>query len=151
MIKLFELEQEEGVNKLVLEHSYKYSSKKIGSPLAISDMMKDLFRLDKKAEEYVYLLAMSNAMNCIGVFLISKGTLSYSVLNPREIFSRVLLCASNKIILVHNHPGGSNTPSKDDKEVTERIKQTSNLLGITLLDHIIVGEQYYSFKENGML
>jgi DNA repair protein RadC len=70
-------------------------------------------------------------------------------LGAREVFQKALLANAVSIILMHNHPSGDPTPSRQDIEVTKKIADAGNLIGIELLDHIIVGDSYTSLKEKG--
>lgn len=108
--------------------------------------------MDRMAEEYCYLIALNSSFKTLGIFLISKGTVNVSLIAPREVFIRALLAGAVQIILCHNHPSGDTPPSRQDAELTKRIKETGELVGIPLADHIIIGgNTYFSFKEHGML
>lgn len=83
---------------------------------------------------------------------ISIGTLSMSVVHPREVFIEAIKRKANKIFILHNHPSGDITPSTEDKKLTSRLITAGELIGIEVLDHIIIGDhKYYSFKENDNL
>jgi DNA repair protein RadC len=82
--------------------------------------------------------------------IISIGTLNASLIHPRETFRGAIIHNANSIILAHNHPSGDCKPSQQDEEVTKLMKNAGELLGISLLDHIIVGNNgFYSLKEHG--
>ena len=84
--------------------------------------------------------------------LLSKGTVNTSVLSTREIFIEALRYQAVHILLLHNHPSGDATPSMQDIEITNRIKEASRLMNIPLLDHIIIGDNIFtSLKEKGYL
>lgn len=84
----------------------------------------------------------------IGLHEVSTGTIDQAIVHPRDIFGPAVTLSASAIILAHNHPSGDPTPSSQDKTVTERIKAAGELLGITMLDHIVVGEsRYYSFAD----
>lgn len=84
--------------------------------------------------------------------IISIGTVNLSVLCPRELFSSALLNNAVSIILLHNHPSGDPSPSREDKSITLRLKKASEVLEIPITDHIIIGDnRYFSFRENGLL
>ncbi len=83
---------------------------------------------------------------------ISEGSLTESVVHPREAFRPALGESAAFVIFVHNHPSGDPEPSKDDVQITRRLKETGELLGIRVLDHLIVGDgRYYSFADEGQL
>lgn len=134
-------------NVLVKEKAVNYSAESLNSPEAVTDMLNTVFRLNKQAEEHVYMIALNTKSKPLGVFKISHGAVDQSICSPREIFIRALLCGASGIILAHNHPSGDITPSKEDMMVYKRIKETGGLIGVNLLDNIIVGDTYYSFTE----
>ena len=105
----------------------------------------------KKREEVVLLM-----LNSAGDFLCDKilfsGTVNASIFSPREIFLEALRKNAVNIILLHNHPSGEVKPSKADLLGTKRVLDAGKLIGISLLDHIIIGDRkFYSFKEEGLL
>jgi DNA repair protein RadC len=77
--------------------------------------------------------------------------LNQSIVHPRELFKTALLSSAAAIILVHNHPTGDPTPSREDIEITRRLKEAGEILGVKLLDHIVIGSSYISFVERGLL
>lgn len=84
--------------------------------------------------------------------IITKGTVNMSVVSPREIFINAMHLEAVNIILLHNHPSGDPTPSRQDILATKRVAEAGAMLGITLIDHIIIGDNIYtSFKEDGLL
>ena len=134
---------------LVKEESKNYPGiNKLDSPQKIADMFRSIYHADKKAEEYVWIIALDTKNKPIGIFEMSHGTVNSSLISPREIFVRLCLCGATYCILVHNHPSGDVTPSKEDVKVTERIKAAGEIMNISLLDHIIIGDCYYSFRKN---
>jgi DNA repair protein RadC len=107
--------------------------------------------LGKQQEElWVTALDMKNRM--LMKAQVSKGTLSGSLVHPREVFHVAIRNMAAAIILLHNHPSGDPSPSPEDRKVTMQIAEAGELLGIPLLDHIIIGNgKYYSFKDAGTL
>jgi len=81
--------------------------------------------------------------------IISTGILNASLVHPREVFKSAIKESANAIILVHNHPSGDPTPSEEDKRITKILFDAGKFLDIKLLDHVIIGDTYYSFKEKG--
>lgn len=100
-------------------------------------------------EQEVLLCMMLDTKNhLLGEKRMFLGTVNASLVSPRELFLEALRFQAVNIILVHNHPSGDPTPSREDVRITERVRQGGELLGIHLLDHIIIGEHtYVSFKE----
>lgn len=120
------------------------------SPENVYKLATKTLNLLEAAEEYVYLITLNSKNKLTGLFEISHGTVNVSLLSPREIYIRALLAGATNIILFHNHPSGDVIPSKDDILATKRIKAAGELLGVELLDHLIVGDKYYSFREEQM-
>lgn len=108
--------------------------------------------LRHKENENLIMLALNTKSVLIDEFLISKGTVNASIASPREIFIQALRVRAVSIILLHNHPSGDPAPSREDELVTRRIKEAGELIGISLIDHIIIGNNnYISFREKGYL
>ena len=126
---------------------YKDIDGEISEPVHVLKVMKKI-EIHKKAEEHLYLICLNSKNKIKGIFLVAKGSLNAMLYHPREIFKRAIFCNANSIIMVHNHPSGDTTPSKEDFEMTHRLKEAGKLLGISLLDSIIIGEEnsLYSFK-----
>ena len=88
----------------------------------------------------------------IGIEETSRGSLTTTILHPREVFKSAILANAASIILVHNHPSGDPTPSREDIEITKRLQRAGHLLGIKVLDHIVIGrEKYVSMKDDGYI
>ena len=84
--------------------------------------------------------------------MISQGTLTASLVHPREVFRPALRDAAAALVLVHNHPSGDPTPSAEDREVTARLANAGEILGVRVLDHIVVAERgFCSLREQGEL
>lgn len=84
--------------------------------------------------------------------VLSMGTDNYAVAAPREIFLEALKYKAVSIIMMHNHPSGDPTPSRNDLESTRKIREAGELIGISLIDHIIIGDnKYMSFSEKNLL
>jgi len=102
---------------------------------------------EEKQENFIVIL-LNNRNYYLKDHLITKGILDASIIDPREVFKPAIRNSSARIILVHNHPSGDPTPSEEDLEVTEKIVDAGELLGIKVLDHVIIGrDSYWSWKE----
>ena len=119
----------------------------LSSAKKVFEFMHERLR-DEKQENFIIVL-LNNRNHYISDHLITKGILDSSIIDSREVFKPAIKNSASKIILVHNHPSGDPTPSQEDLEVTEKIADAGELLGIKVLDHVIVGkDKYWSFGEN---
>lgn len=108
--------------------------------------------LENKDREILVVILLDVKNAPIGVNLVSIGSLETSVAQPREIYKAAILASAKSIILVHNHPSGNPTPSKEDMKTTRQVKEAGDILGVTFLDHIIVGRDCYcSMADQGYL
>lgn len=137
---------------LVKEKEFNYADVKLDAPEAVVQMLSDCFHLSDLAEEYVFMIALNSKAVPVGVFEVSHGCVNASLICPREIYIRALLAGAVGIIIVHNHPSGDVTPSKEDIASCARIKEAGNIIGIKLYDFIIVGNgTHVSFCEAGLI
>jgi DNA repair protein RadC len=113
-----------------------------GSDDAIRFCMREFHRLavDGLQEEF-HIVTLDTQLGPIGMHHITTGTLDASLVHPREVFRPAIRDSASAIILVHNHPSGDPTPSREDRSVTERLTQAGDLLGIRVLDHIVVARE----------
>ncbi|HWT27446.1 MAG TPA: DNA repair protein RadC [Mobilitalea sp.] len=124
-------------------------SLKLVTPQSVADYyMQDMRHLTR---EQILLLMMDSKNKIMKDMIISTGTVNTSIMPTREIFIHAIKYEAVNIILLHNHPSGDPTPSAEDIRVTKRICEAGNLIGITLMDHIIIGDnRYISLKEQGL-
>ncbi len=119
-------------------------------PITIAKYYMEHLRHEE--QEVLIVMLLDGRNHLLGEQTISRGTVNATLITPREIFVEALKYHAVSLILVHNHPSGDPTPSDCDREVTERVYTSGELLGIRLLDHIIIGDQkYVSFREQGIL
>lgn len=122
---------------------------KIKSP---KDILPLIAHYSDRKQEHFLAISINGAKEVINVRIITIGLVNQSQVHPREIFADVLIDRASYIIIAHNHPSGNLIPSKEDVEVTRKIKDASQILGIKLLDHIIFSKKgYYSFEEHDEL
>jgi len=106
---------------------------------------------DRKQEHFI-CISVNAANEVINVRVVTIGLIDKTHVHPREVFADVISDRASAIIIAHNHPVGDLIPGKQDKEITEKIKEAGNVMGIRLLDHIIFNDKsYYSFLENDEL
>ena len=143
--------------KVVKEKEVNYDSnwvnKSIDAPEKVVDVAINVLELHERAEESFYIFTLDTKNQINGIFEVSRGSLSVSIVHPREVFKRALLQNANSIILLHNHPSGDPKPSKEDIDVTDRLIESGDLLGIRVLDHIIIGDEnnYISLKQENLI
>ena len=114
----------------------------------------DAFHMEMRdtKKEVFRVLLLDSKNHFIKAVPVSEGSLSSSVVHPREAFNPAIRESASAVVFIHNHPSGDPTPSKEDIRVTARLKEAGDLTGIRVLDHIIFGEgQYYSFLDEGTL
>lgn len=151
IVKSDVLLNEEKIPVLVKESAVNYKDlEAITSAAEVTQIMADVFLLDRQLAEVIYLIAFNNRGKPLGFFQINKGFIDKCPVDVRGMMVRLLLCNASSHVLVHNHTSGEVTPSQDDFLVTERIRQASEVLGLNFLDHIIIGEKkhYFSFRES---
>lgn len=103
-------------------------------------------------QEEVKLILLNRANTVLGIYDLSKGGITGTVMDVRVVLSVALKCNSTGLLLIHNHPSGNLKPSEADILITKKIKDASKLLDITLLDHLIISKDgYYSFTDEGIL
>lgn len=120
---------------------------KCTNPVSIISYFNYLFK--EKLQEEFYCLYLDNKKRYIDKRKLFVGSINYSVVHPREVFKNAYLLSASYIVCIHNHPSGDPTPSMEDINLTIKIKEISDLHGIGLVDHIIIGrDNYYSFYED---
>ena len=125
-------------------------SKRINEPKDIAHIIKPLLLEADREHCLVIMLKGKNRITAINT--VSIGTLTSSLVHPREVFKPAILTNAASIILAHNHPSGDPEPSEEDLETTKRLVEAGKIMGIEVLDHIIVaGDKFLSFKEKGLL
>ncbi len=136
---------------MVLEKPAEYrhrNKRRIGTSRDIAHACP-IGELDREA---FFVLFLDQKHNLIGIEMISLGSLTASLVHPREVFRPAIRAGAAAIAFVHNHPSGDPTPSMEDISLTRRLKQAGELIGIWVIDHVIVGDQRYSsFADDGLL
>ena len=125
-----------------------YADYPISNPQNVIRLMADI--LKDYDREVVAIINLRADLKPINVNIVSIGALDYAVVHPREVLKSTILSNAAGILMVHNHPSGNLSPSKEDKRVTEAISNLCGILDVKFHDHVIVGpgEEYYSFYEN---
>ncbi len=124
---------------------------KIGNPSQVAAFFRRAIVDD--AREHFLAIYLDGRHQALAYRIVSVGTATASLVHPREVFQPAVLLGACAIVLGHNHPSGDPTPSREDREVTDRLSEAGKLLGITLLDHVVFTREgrFHSFSEAGAL
>ncbi|MBT4376820.1 DNA repair protein RadC [archaeon] len=127
--------------------SSKQKSPKIKSAKDAFELMHP--KLSNLKKEYFKIILLDTKNKVIGIEQISVGILDASIIHPREIFKPAIKNSASRIILIHNHPSGDPTPSIEDLDITRKLTEVGELIGIQVLDHVIIGDKsFWSFNED---
>jgi len=122
---------------------------RLSSASTVFELYRDRFK-NEPQEHFIALLL--NAKNRVmKEVLVSVGSLTTSIVHPREVFAPAIKERAASIIVLHNHPSGDPSPSREDIDITKRLKEAGELIGVQVLDHVIIGTDYFSFKERRFL
>ena len=142
--------------KACLEIARRFGAQKWepGQPLRSSEEVFHHFResLEKEKREFFYVVLLNNKNKKIREVKVSEGSLTASLVHPREVYNPVIRESAAAVIFVHNHPSGDPAPSPEDIEITRRLKEVGEVMGIRVLDHVVIGHgRHFSFSDKGML
>ena len=126
----------------------KASGTPIGSAITVFERFRELGNAD---QESFWVLGMNAGNQEILNECLFKGGMVITTVDVRIVFKRLLMAGCVSFIVIHNHPAGDVKPSVADEKITQRLKEGADILGLYFLDHIIIGESYYSFQESGLL
>lgn len=137
--------------QLVRENETPYSGEKINTPVKGAKLLNKIFSMDCQPAEIFVMLALDSQKQPIGCFLVHQGTISSTVVSPRDVFQRALLVNAHSIIIAHNHPSGETKPSISDMELTKDLRDIGKSLGVKVVDSLIIGDngRYFSYAEEG--
>ncbi len=136
--------------KLVRHSSVLYSPRKISSPRDAVSLIKEF--LDELDREEFLVITLDSKHQPTSINICAIGTINNCLVHPREVFKTAILSNSSSIMVAHNHPSGFSEPSHEDRQITKRLEDAGDILGIKLLDHIVVaGDEYFSFQEQGFI
>jgi DNA repair protein RadC len=133
---------------LVCEETGPRSPEAIHTSAAAAALLRPCFEgLDR---EQFLVCGLDAKHRIIGINIVSIGSLTLAIVHPREVFKSLILMNAAAFICAHNHPSSDPTPSQEDRVLTRRLRQGAEILGITLLDHVVLGEErYVSFADQG--
>ena len=146
-VKAIEIKAALELGKRVYMNRYNLDKINLNSSMVIYNYFYELL-LNKK-QECFYVVYVDTKGNYIDKKCLFVGTINSSMVHPREVFKEAYLLSASGIFCIHNHPSGDSSPSREDKNITNKLREISMLHGINFIDHIIVGNgNYYSFYEN---
>lgn len=143
------------MGKAITDHLGAYATHmaipKVGNALGIRDWF--LRTTDTLEMEEVWIVAVDAKNRPYQKVFISRGSLSASLIHPREVFAPLIRGRAHGFFLIHNHPSGDSTPSAEDVDITRRLMSVANLIGLRFLDHVVIGKggNYTSLEERGLL
>lgn len=136
--------------KLIKESSMKYKHRRIRSPQDSYEIFKEF--LGEVDREYFVVLCLDTKNQPTNITVAHIGSLNASIVHPREVMKTAILSNAASIICCHPHPSGDPTPSPEDIQVTERLVEAGNIIGVDILDHIVIGDNcFISLKEKGYI
>jgi DNA repair protein RadC len=145
---VIELTEEQIASILIKDRAKAYGGKrqKLVEPNAVFEYLRHIGGLNR---EHCLLLTLDARRQVIAKHEISVGTVDASLVHPREVFRPAILDAASFVIVAHNHPSGDTNPSDEDLVITRRLATAGKILGISVLDHVVIGgDGYYSLQEH---
>jgi DNA repair protein RadC len=108
--------------------------------------------IQDKAKEHFKLILLNSRNKILRISPVSIGTLTTSLVHPREVFRNAITHSAASVVLAHNHPSGDPEPSEDDLKITRKLVESGKIIGIEVIDHLIIGKSgHYSFREKGLI
>ncbi len=136
----------------VLEFAKRIKDKKKIIIYSPKDIWIELNNIKNNKKEYFFVFCLDSRNSIIKKELVSVGTLNSSLVHPREVFEPAIRNLSAQLVIAHNHPSGDVNPSKEDLEITAKLAKAGELLGISIVDHVVIsGDIYFSFKGHNLL
>lgn len=124
--------------------------KQMNAPHKLEKLATHFLRMHEQTEEHLYMVCLNTKLHMTSVFEISHGNVNSSIFSVREILQKALLANAVNIVMMHNHPSGDPTPSRQDVTMTEKLQEAGQIVGIGVLDHLIIGHgRYVSLKDRG--
>ena len=124
--------------------------KTMNAPHKLEKLATHFLKMHEQTEEHLYMVCLNTKLHMTSVFEVSHGNVNSSIFSVREILQKALLANAVNIVMMHNHPSGDPTPSRQDVTMTEKLKEAGEIVGIGVLDHLIIGRgRYISLKDRG--
>jgi len=136
----------------ISRHRYDIEDSRISSPVVCYKILDLLLDLKREPVEKFGIISLNTKHKFLGLHILGQGSLDSVTIEPREVFKAAMINNAFAIIAFHNHPSGDPEPSALDIAITHRLKEVGDILNISLVDHLIVGEEkWFSMKEEKML
>ncbi|MCU7211841.1 JAB domain-containing protein [Turicibacter sanguinis] len=136
--------------KMIKESSFLFQTRTISSPKDAYEMIHE--QLEDLDREQFIIACLNTKNEPTNISVVAVGSLNKAIVHPREVFKTAILSNAASVMAFHNHPSGETTPSQQDIQLTNRLYEAGELLGIKLLDHLIIGDgTFTSLKEKGYL
>ena len=140
---------------LVRDEHIKFEQTRLSGSSEAQVVIRNLIKFQGQPDREQFCVLLLDAKNkTIGLNIVSTGSLSSATVHPREVLKPAILANASAMILAHNHPSGELIPSAEDKAITKRIIQASNIIGITVHEHLIISmgeDRYFSFADQGLI
>jgi len=133
--------------RMVKEES---KGRELGGPHEVFNIIKPIFAENRDVER-MYGIFLDTTNRILAIEKLFTGSLTSASVYPREIVKKVLSFKAGAVVITHNHPSGDTQPSVEDKQITKKVAMALATIDVCLHDHIIVGENYYSFSEQGLM
>ena len=131
------------------------SNVSVHNPEAVAEVFKEVLKNEDEVDqqkEHFWVMGLTTKNRVLYLELVSLGSLTESIVHPREVFKSAIIKSAANLIFCHNHPSGDPEPSENDIIVTQRLKKGGDLLSIKVMDHIIIGnDSIFSFNSVGKL
>lgn len=134
---------------MVKEKNIPYMAENVNTPEKAAELAGKI--LSGSDRECFLVLSVDNQMKPLAIEILSIGTVNMALVHAREVFKHAILANAAYIITIHNHISGNCTPSSPDIKLTENLVKAGQFMGIPIIDHVIVGDGYFSFREEDML
>jgi DNA repair protein RadC len=137
--------------KCVKEASWEYDAlHQVKTPDEVYEFARDVMKINEEPAEIFVAIALNKRNGMIGYHIVSRGSLTSAPVHPRNVFQFLLNCNAAFAIVLHNHPSGSANPSDADIDITKRLREAGEIMGVEILDHVIIGENcWVSLKRMG--
>jgi DNA repair protein RadC len=134
---------------MVQEGTIKYQTDNVFHPRDVTAIFRE--HVGPVDREYFVVMFLNTKNKLCGINTVSIGNLNSSLVHPREVYTPAILHKANSIVVAHNHPSGDPKPSEQDKLVTSQLVLAGEAIGIRVLDHVVIGDSWVSFRESGLI